>query len=61
MSADQQRLHAPRRYLSRLTRGTLAVIMAGGRGERLKDLTEDRCKPGVDHLVEAKPFAHPAA
>jgi hypothetical protein len=32
MSADQQRLLAPRRYLSRLTRGTLAVIMAGGRG-----------------------------
>jgi glucose-1-phosphate adenylyltransferase len=47
MSADQQRLLAPRRYLSRLTRGTLAVIMAGGRGERLKDLTEDRCKPAT--------------
>jgi glucose-1-phosphate adenylyltransferase len=47
MSADQQRLHAPRRFLSRLTRGTLAVIMAGGRGERLKDLTEDRCKPAT--------------
>jgi glucose-1-phosphate adenylyltransferase len=47
MSADQQRLFAPRRYLSRLTRGTLAVIMAGGRGERLKDLTEDRCKPAT--------------
>jgi glucose-1-phosphate adenylyltransferase len=40
-------LLAPRRYLSRLTRGTLAVIMAGGRGERLKDLTEDRCKPAT--------------
>jgi glucose-1-phosphate adenylyltransferase len=25
----------------------LAVIMAGGRGERLKDLTEDRCKPAT--------------
>ena len=47
MSAEQQRLFAPRRYLSRLTRGTLAVIMAGGRGERLKDLTEDRCKPAT--------------
>jgi len=33
--------------LSRLTRGTLAVIMAGGRGERLRDLTEDRCKPAT--------------
>jgi glucose-1-phosphate adenylyltransferase len=40
-------MSAPRRYLSRLTRGTLAVIMAGGRGERLKDLTEDRCKPAT--------------
>jgi glucose-1-phosphate adenylyltransferase len=47
MSADPQRLLAPRRYLSRLTRGTLAVIMAGGRGERLKHLTEDRCKPAT--------------
>ena len=46
MSADPQTV-APRRYLSRLTRGTLAVIMAGGRGERLKHLTEDRCKPAT--------------
>ena len=44
---EQQRQFAPRRYLSRLTRGTLAVIMAGGRGERLRDLTEDRCKPAT--------------
>jgi len=47
MSTEQQRVFAPRRYLSRLTRGTLAVIMAGGRGERLKQLTEDRCKPAT--------------
>jgi glucose-1-phosphate adenylyltransferase len=47
MSTEQQRMFAPRRYLSRLTRGTLAVIMAGGRGERLKHLTEDRCKPAT--------------
>jgi glucose-1-phosphate adenylyltransferase len=47
MSTDQQRLFAPRRFLSRLTRGTLAVIMAGGRGERLRHLTEDRCKPAT--------------
>ena len=46
MSADPHTV-APRRYLSRLTRGTLAVIMAGGRGERLKHLTEDRCKPAT--------------
>ena len=47
MSTDVQRMSAPRRYLSRLTRGTLAIIMAGGRGERLKHLTEDRCKPAT--------------
>src|SRR5215467_6209283 len=35
------------RYVSRLTGGTLAVIMAGGRGERLKALTENRCKPAT--------------
>ena len=32
------------RYVSRLTSGTLAVVMAGGRGERLNALTEHRCK-----------------
>jgi glucose-1-phosphate adenylyltransferase len=47
MSTEQNRIEAPRRYLSRLTRGTLAIIMAGGRGERLKQLTEDRCKPAA--------------
>jgi glucose-1-phosphate adenylyltransferase len=47
MSTEQNKIEAPRRYLSRLTRGTLAVIMAGGRGERLKQLTEDRCKPAA--------------
>jgi glucose-1-phosphate adenylyltransferase len=35
------------RYVSRLTGGTLAVIMAGGRGERLRDLTANRCKPAT--------------
>jgi glucose-1-phosphate adenylyltransferase len=35
------------RYVSRLTSGTLAVIMAGGRGERLKQLTDHRCKPAT--------------
>ncbi len=33
--------------MSRLTSGTLAVVMAGGRGERLKDLTAHRCKPAT--------------
>jgi len=35
------------RYVSRLTSGALAVIMAGGRGERLHDLTLTRCKPAT--------------
>jgi glucose-1-phosphate adenylyltransferase len=35
------------RYVSRLTSGALAVIMAGGRGERLRDLTGHRCKPAT--------------
>ncbi len=38
---------APRRYVSRMTQSTLAVIMAGGRGERLKHLTANRCKPST--------------
>ena len=35
------------RYVSRLTSGALAVVMAGGRGERLRDLTAHRCKPAT--------------
>jgi glucose-1-phosphate adenylyltransferase len=35
------------RYVSRLTSGTLAVVMAGGRGERLKQLTAHRAKPAT--------------
>jgi glucose-1-phosphate adenylyltransferase len=35
------------RYVSRLTSGALAVVMAGGRGERLHHLTEHRCKPAT--------------
>ncbi|MBV6424628.1 MAG: Glucose-1-phosphate adenylyltransferase [Steroidobacteraceae bacterium] len=35
------------RYVSRLTGGALAVIMAGGRGERLGPLTANRCKPAT--------------
>ena len=35
------------RFVSNLTRNTLALIMAGGRGERLKQLTEWRAKPAV--------------
>jgi len=35
------------RFVSRLTRNTLALILAGGRGTRLKDLTNWRAKPAV--------------
>lgn len=35
------------RFISILARNTLALIMAGGRGERLKQLTEWRAKPAV--------------
>ena len=35
------------RFVSRLTRETLALILAGGRGSRLKQLTDWRAKPAV--------------
>jgi len=35
------------RYISRLTRNTLALILAGGRGSRLGALTDWRAKPAV--------------
>jgi len=35
------------RFVSRLTRNTLALILAGGRGSRLQHLTKWRAKPGV--------------
>jgi glucose-1-phosphate adenylyltransferase len=36
-----------KRYVSRLTRDTLALVLAGGRGDRLQDLTKWRAKPAV--------------
>ncbi len=36
-----------RRYVSRLTKGTLALVLAGGRGSRLHELTDWRAKPAV--------------
>lgn len=36
-----------KRFVSRLTRTTLALVLAGGRGDRLKDLTRWRAKPAV--------------
>jgi len=35
------------RYVSRLTRDTVALILAGGRGSRLYELTDWRAKPGL--------------
>ena len=35
------------RHISQLTRQTLAIVLAGGRGERLKGLTDWRAKPAV--------------
>lgn len=35
------------RFVSRLTRNTLALVLAGGRGTRLKQLTSWRVKPAV--------------
>jgi glucose-1-phosphate adenylyltransferase len=35
------------RYVSLLTKGTLALVLAGGRGSRLKYLTQWRAKPAV--------------
>lgn len=44
-----QNMHGehPHRFVSRLTRNTLALILAGGRGTRLKSLTDWRAKPAV--------------
>ncbi len=35
------------RFVSRLTTNTIALVLAGGRGERLGDLTGWRTKPAV--------------
>jgi glucose-1-phosphate adenylyltransferase len=35
------------RFVSRLTRDTVALVLAGGRGSRLYELTDWRAKPGV--------------
>jgi glucose-1-phosphate adenylyltransferase len=39
--------HVNRRSINTLTRNTLALILAGGQGSRLKELTHWRAKPGV--------------
>ena len=35
------------RYVSRLIKKTLALVLAGGRGSRLYELSDWRAKPGV--------------
>ena len=35
------------RHIGLLSRDTIALILAGGKGSRLKQLTEDRAKPGL--------------
>ncbi|MFM8759163.1 MAG: sugar phosphate nucleotidyltransferase, partial [Methylophilaceae bacterium] len=35
------------RFISTLTKNTVALILAGGRGSRLKSLTDARAKPAV--------------
>lgn len=40
-------MNTEHRFVSRLTRKTLALILAGGRGTRLKSLTDWRAKPSV--------------
>ncbi|MET4024821.1 glucose-1-phosphate adenylyltransferase [Marinobacter sp. MBR-99] len=40
-------MHTSKRFVSRLTRQTLALVLAGGRGSRLHDLTKWRAKPAV--------------
>lgn len=38
---------SPKRLVSRITRDTLALVLAGGRGSRLYQLTDWRAKPAV--------------
>ena len=47
MHHDRIRSTETGRYVSRLTSGTLAVILAAGRGERLAGLIARRCEPAI--------------
>lgn len=44
MNAEQ---NTQQRYISQLTKSTLALVLAGGRGSRLSNLTDWRTKPAV--------------
>jgi glucose-1-phosphate adenylyltransferase len=45
--ANRQGAEANPRYVSQLTRNTFAMVLAGGRGSRLHQLTDWRAKPAV--------------
>lgn len=47
MSPNRQVDQQSERFISTLTKNTVAVILAGGRGSRLKSLTDWRAKPAV--------------
>ncbi|MNZ20952.1 Glucose-1-phosphate adenylyltransferase [compost metagenome] len=46
-AAPGDRTQTGTRFISQLTRNTFAIILAGGRGSRLQQLTEFRTKPAV--------------
>jgi len=47
MSTNRQADQHSDRFISTLTKNTVAIILAGGRGSRLKSLTDWRAKPAV--------------
>ncbi len=47
MTHEEQSSQHTDRHISRLTRNTIALILAGGKGSRLKQLTDWRAKPAV--------------
>lgn len=47
MSTNRQTDQHSDRFISTLTKNTVAIILAGGRGSRLKSLTDWRAKPAV--------------
>lgn len=44
---NNQSANSTPRFISQLTRNTFAMVLAGGRGSRLHELTDWRCKPAV--------------
>jgi len=47
VSTNGQPASSDPRFVSQLTRNTFAMVLAGGRGSRLHELTDWRCKPAV--------------